>query len=706
MTRGGIFLRCEEYYGGAFAWDDGADPTVLTLDLYVDSAVPVKADDIIIITVTHKGAGWAAFPAGWTLICRETIGGLRTEAYWHRATDGDSGPFVITGLADSHASLAAAFGNCIKTGSPIGVSTARANASGAVGTGGITTTIDNSLIFNIGGRGELTSNVLRGFAAANLPTMFRAEYEYDSGGTKCGTALAWQMMPTAGATGATSYTMFAASNNIGLCFSLTPDPAEIPLTYDEELTGACSNTSKPNAEVIPSLSYTLAESLADGSQEVWFRFTPTSYAYASLLASVNSFYGQFFPLVELYEDAVLVKYIEVGYSQSQVMTYGLIPGHDYYIRVVNDSGLTLDQTGVEVVLQWLNLAIQSPQQGDLWITDDTSPFPSAFINPATGLIRGYHQFPASERADSLESGFVLTEDVSDRSVLKLYDRNIALIATIELGFDVAPYGFQIYGGYSDNFWVGYPVGGTLTADHKIITISTAGDIGATTWTITSTGLSGWFRAPSVNAEGTILYWANMYEIAPYHYGHKVCRYDLVNDVAMTDLAPDVDNYSIPLDRSFVMDDGSIVVPYNQYTGSGSTAFIRRYAPDGTVLNTYDFDGYDINRISLDYLNDWFWVWAFKKSDYWSHNYFFHVKASDGTIDKQFNTINQDAGYGPVQAGVDIAYWIPTSESCPLFVVRVGGPRGCFWPILLLLADDLPPCAPEKRPSTKCVTPGL
>jgi len=33
-------------------------------------------------------------------------------------------------------------------------------------------------------------------------------------------------------------------------------------------------------------------------------------------------------------------------------------------------------------------------------------------------------------------------------------------------------------------------------------------------------------------------------------------------------------------------------------------------------------------------------------------------------------------------------------------------RGCFWPILCLLADDIPPCAPEKRPSTKCVTPGL
>jgi hypothetical protein len=40
------------------------------------------------------------------------------------------------------------------------------------------------------------------------------------------------------------------------------------------------------------------------------------------------------------------------------------------------------------------------------------------------------------------------------------------------------------------------------------------------------------------------------------------------------------------------------------------------------------------------------------------------------------------------------------------VTVVAADRGCFWPILLLLADDLPPCAPEKRPSTKCVTPGL
>jgi hypothetical protein len=47
------------------------------------------------------------------------------------------------------------------------------------------------------------------------------------------------------------------------------------------------------------------------------------------------------------------------------------------------------------------------------------------------------------------------------------------------------------------------------------------------------------------------------------------------------------------------------------------------------------------------------------------------------------------------------YWQQTLDA---ILVLIG--RGCFWPILLLLADDLPPCAPEKRPSTKCVTPGL
>lgn len=139
-----------------------------------------------------------------------------------------------------------------------------------------------------------------------------------------------------------------------------------------------------------------------------------------------------------------------------------------------------------------------------------------------------------------------------------------------------------------------------------------------------------------------------------------------------------------------MQDGTIFMAYNKSLSvPGTTAYLRRYDPDGSVIQDYDFDGYIIDRICLDYNEDYFWVWCFTVEDgmYGTHSHFFHVKASDGSIDNHIITHNQQDGLpiigsnaetDPFGIQADIHYVYPslgpygyTSDSCPMFVIRKG-----------------------------------
>ena len=60
---------------------------------------PIQADDVLMLFVTHKGAGWATFPAGWIVLDQQVNGTQRLEWAWKRATGSEPSSYIITGMA-------------------------------------------------------------------------------------------------------------------------------------------------------------------------------------------------------------------------------------------------------------------------------------------------------------------------------------------------------------------------------------------------------------------------------------------------------------------------------------------------------------------------------------------------------------------------------------------------------------------------------
>jgi len=740
MTRGGIFPRSDSD-GWPSVYYDG-DPSAFLLDFSADPDYPIlfEEDDILLIMVVHKSTDWAVPPSGWTLICRDISGlelsppvPIRGEAYWKRATAADvaTPQYALTGLEDSCVALAFAFGGCIGTGSPIDAYAVRANAAGSSGTSGITTSVDNALVFNIGAIGNDEYHYPHFVSAADLPSMVLMDDYGASSGTGCGLRCGYQMVPDAGSTGATSYCVGpdpAGYDNVGISFALLPDPSEPALDYDEELSGACTNISEGTAKELPSFPYRIVESMEDGTQELFFTFTVTETQFLMIYPWVSPCYGQYLAGIDIYCYLDGVKqYLYTGYGVVPGNFYITIPvevGCVYYVNVYNESyDAPLDQTGIECIVQIVvldTMATNPPlHAGDLFVPDDAEGFPATLVNGTTGNVSGYYAFPGSERGDVLPNGYSITEDIGNGHILKIYDPNLNLIHTITPPVTGTYYltALQIYGGHLDYFWIGYQSTNNVFAPYWLKTVNIDGTFGAKTWVLPSTNPWNHTLGLCVNPEGTIAYyaeWISNWGTMSFH--DLIHRYDLVNDVAMTDLIPvGPEFFSVPYDHAFVLEDGTICMPYNATYGDPSpttTAFVRRYAPDGTVLMDYDFDGYGIDRVGLDYRSGYFWVWAYKTGYGIDRNYFFNIKASDGTIVKQFYTVNQVRQFNNWFETSDIHVDPPfedygyTSDSCPFWIIRGEVAMGCFWPILLLLADDIPPCAPEKRPSTKCVTPGL
>lgn len=257
MVRGGILPR-SDWDGTIFVGAEGDVSLSLTMP---DNTVE---NDLMVIVLAYKGTGWSTPPSGWTSACRDISSTARGEILWKRAGASETGPFVVTGITDCCAACIISLANVIKTGDPIETYTIRANAGGAYGTAGVTTTTSNCVILVAG---MSTGNNVYNHTIVNLPIRQDIGGYYTYYGTYTAVGFAAQMMPTPGATGATGYTISGAQPNVGVCLALKPDPTETLPTFDVELTGACTNTTEVNAYELTlktGTPYRIVESIADG----------------------------------------------------------------------------------------------------------------------------------------------------------------------------------------------------------------------------------------------------------------------------------------------------------------------------------------------------------------------------------------------------------------------------------------------------------
>ena len=308
--------------------------------------------------------------------------------------------------------------------------------------------------------------------------------------------------------------------------------------------------------------------------------------------------------------------------------------------------------------------------GSILINDDEpgsggDSWPVALLSITDGAVLSFiHPFPAGENADVIATGAHLGRIlIHDRfgGGLNLYDPQLTLLTS--LTYATPSNGrcpIRTNKALPTKFYVGKPI----DADHSnlatVTTVTSAGAFGPTTWVLPAAGLLG--IAPS--RDETIL----------YHIGQTSATnapikcWDLVNNVALTDLAVGLGSSYRTQDDILVLDDGTIVVTY-EHTTASNPPLVYRYSANGTVLMSVTMTGSRSADIRLAYALDdpvSFWVW----SKLGGTSRFTNLRASDGAVLATFDAVEFERGrYDAATTPTPLARF-GHSESCPFLILRV------------------------------------
>lgn len=339
-------------------------------------------------------------------------------------------------------------------------------------------------------------------------------------------------------------------------------------------------------------------------------------------------------------------------GQNKPMQFPVTPGTDYYFRFAAAGPQTTPILQVSALVA-LNLPVSI---GDLGINDDAEGLPLAILDRATGYpIRYVNPFPTGEHGRTLPDGTLLMFD-NINAQQDVFTPTIQEIATISS----LPYFDNVSDDGTDTFFVGTTLH-PAASDAQVTTISKLGVIGSRTWTLTGS-LGMW--CSSVNRGQAKFYWVeNSNENLP------VQTWDLVNDVALANLAAGVASYAA-LEDIVVLGDNTILVGYVKTTATRDLQ-IRHYAANGTLLGTYDYgsnvSGLNDNRFCADVTDATFVTWIRPRTP-GGTSQFITVDVTTMTAQStvtgmqyercQYNSSPNDT---PVRFG--------HSESCPIWVVR-------------------------------------
>jgi hypothetical protein len=351
-------------------------------------------------------------------------------------------------------------------------------------------------------------------------------------------------------------------------------------------------------------------------------------------------------------------------------------GQTYYLQA---SALNVSTANPAVLTYDLRRFIDvDVPDGAIFVNDDTDGLPAAILDPSDGsVVRFVQDIPAGESGFLLSDGTMLLED-HDAQNLKLFDADFTLLATID--FDLESTDHLGAGGISgnkvDTFYVtrSHSVAATNAPAYGVRTIDRSGAFGPTTWIVGSdANTRPWAIAPS--PDETILYIVN-HSIASL----PIRRWDLVNDVALSDLAPGLGTNWLPRRQILVLNDGTILVGWGNAVTTEYVVY--RYDTDGTVLNTYDYSA-DVSNVLNSQLahavNDptsfWLWLKVQYTSPFAFVSRFINIRTSNGAEIATFDAVEYENGVYFGDATEDPLARFGHSESCPFLILGAGGGGG-------------------------------
>jgi hypothetical protein len=412
----------------------------------------------------------------------------------------------------------------------------------------------------------------------------------------------------------------------------------------------------------------------------WYKYTSASPEQvlgmlASIVSSVNPR-----PFVTVYvgpEGAPSV-YLGANSIANGRLQIPVANGTTYYFKIeANEQGLMESfDFDVYVAPNYPTVAKGVPV-----INSDEDSYPTAFVDPATGIPLGFRlNTVAGETADITSTGISLFYDAHQEPRYNIYDRDMNLL-------------------YTNTGFVG-AIGAGHFADHFYAITSEAGQ----TWVrrITLTGMPSTRWGPFT--AGAQMLAVNRAETIAYYLdpsADTVRRWDLVGD---TDLGVfisalsgyKIDSSGVSPGALLVLGDESLIVGY--WLNNQNESRLRKFTPAGTLLWDVQYGvgaaTDNLDRVTHDPDDDtnFFWTWIKE----FGLGKFQRIDASNGTVDVEtpYGAEVQDGGQFKLRYD-EIANTFGHPFSCP-FVIAHGdvGPPVCPGILGAARTDGLPYSPPS------------
>lgn len=395
---------------------------------------------------------------------------------------------------------------------------------------------------------------------------------------------------------------------------------------------------------------------------VWYKYTATEDGELGIFGFGDLVTYQ--PTLATFTPDGVTPFSILSTPTNQRLQLPVVSGQTYYFRFTSSGG---NVTPAVLLLTAELFATQTIPAGSILVNDDSTGFPAAVLSSVTDAnpLAFKQPFAAGEAGSILPSGIMCFEDgdiahdLSGVTGIALYDSTLTELLTLSRTDLGLPTGFMsICHDGVDTFYVGTAGSGGTHA--KITTVSSAGVIGPTSWTLPSAGLV----CIGVNPAETVLYHMGQGSSS----GAAVKQWDLVNDLALSDLVAGEVGYT-PFHDLLVFADGTLVIGYRA-AGDG---FIRHYASDGSIIDQFEQTTTlrSDDRLAFATDEDSFWLWRHRGAAGATVgiSQFDQIQLSDGTVLNSIQGVQFETGaYSAAATATPLADF-GHSFSCPFLVLR-------------------------------------
>lgn len=381
------------------------------------------------------------------------------------------------------------------------------------------------------------------------------------------------------------------------------------------------------------------------------------------------------------------------------------PGTKYFVKLSYDADTTSDYTAIN-----LNVFNQQPAPvGTVFINDfeGSTNMPVVLFSPTTGeALQIRKNFPAGDEGVMTPSGTFILEDLpslAEEASWAIFNSQFQKVATFKTPEAPLRRGSVTTNG-SDKFYIAYGRGSDASI-HNIAVYA---------YNLDGTQVGpGWdpffvyngsgiivdktLEGVAISPDSSILYFGEELQV-----GAPIRRVQIGNPT-LGDLPTEIAPLAYPpAGYQFVMDiivlgDGTIVAGAAVPLDYSAPQIIQRWAPDGTLLNTYTFPIGDREGRLATAPDDptSFWSWIREGNGI---NKIRNIRVSDGVVLQELTTVDFVGGMMDAISGDPPPATNGHSNSCPLLVTR-----NELAPPPVIPVNNTEPCC---APSCSCpTTPG-